>query len=173
MFGGARDVEDLTAYSTLTGHREEMVPTRDSSGHVVSSTPQRVPVLSEADFAQLPPGRVVIIRRGMPPAIGTVQMAWKRRDVRAATRHAHRGERARVRAAVRRERAAAWARRRAWIAARAGDVARAFAADVEAAAAGIERAEQAWVRYETRRAAKRADAAVTSRRVEMGEGSDA
>jgi type IV secretion system protein VirD4 len=154
IFGGARDVDDLSAFSVLTGHREDMVPTRDAAGHLVSSTPQRVPVLSEADFAQLPPGRVVIIRRGMPPAVGSVQMAWKRHDVRAATRRVHRAERARVRAVVRRKRTAAWARRRAWVAAGAGQLARAFAAGIAAAAAGIERTEAAWIQHEARRAVK-------------------
>jgi type IV secretion system protein VirD4 len=59
---------------------------------------------------------VIIIRRGMPPAIGTVQMAWRRRDVRAAARGAIR----------RAERAAAWAAAtaaaRAWAAARVEEV---------------------------------------------------
>ena len=47
-----------------------------------------MPVLSPAQIAQLPAGRVVVIRRGMPPAIGRVQMAWKRGDVRSAARAA-------------------------------------------------------------------------------------
>jgi hypothetical protein len=45
-----------------------------------------VPVLSPAQIAQLPARHVVIIRRGMAPAVGTVQMAWKRADVKAARR---------------------------------------------------------------------------------------
>jgi hypothetical protein len=90
----------------------------------------------------------------MPPAVGSVQMAWKRHDVRAATRRVHRAERARVRAVVRRKRTAAWARRRAWVAAGAGQLARAFAAGIAAAAAGIERTEAAWIQHEARRAVK-------------------
>jgi hypothetical protein len=39
---------------------------------------------------------VLIVKRGMPPAIGTVQMAWRRHDVRAH----HRAERAARRAVV-------------------------------------------------------------------------
>ena len=45
-----------------------------------------VPVLSPAQIAQLPERRVLIIRRATPAAVGTVRMAWKRRDVRAAQR---------------------------------------------------------------------------------------
>ncbi len=174
VFGGARDVDDLTAYSVLAGQREELVSTYGQNGAVMSKTTQRVPVLSEAHFAQLPPGQVVIIRRGMPPALGSVQMAWKRSDVRRATRRAHRAERARVRGMVRAERAAAWGRRRAWVAARAGEVARAVGAAIEASAAAIERAEAAWIRHEARRAAHRiADERVIGVRAEAGEGSDA
>jgi type IV secretion system protein VirD4 len=150
VFGGARDVDDLTAYSTLTGDRDELVSTYANNGTVLSKTTQRVPVLSEAQFAQLPPGQVVIIRRGMPPAIGRVQMAWKRHDVRTATRRAHRGERARVRAVVRAERSVMWSRRAAWLAARAADLSRAVVVSVAAVAAGIERAEQAWIRREAK-----------------------
>src|SRR5205823_4622530 len=55
-----------------------------------------VPVLSPAQIAQLPFRRVLIIRKGMPSAVGRVRMAWKRRDVRAARRSirwTRRGER--------------------------------------------------------------------------------
>jgi hypothetical protein len=107
-------------------------------------------------------------------------MAWKRHDVRSATRRVNRIERQRVRTVVRRDRAAAWSRRRAWAAAVAGQVARlvttAAMAAIAAAAAGIERAEQAWIRYEAQRAAKRAAAqrhAGDTGRVTVGEGSDA
>ncbi|ASR33850.1 hypothetical protein BAY61_01320 [Prauserella marina] len=86
IFGGARDADDLNAYSTLTGERDERVETRDTDGTVTSVTTRRVPVLSPGQFAQLPAGRVVIIRRGLAPAVGRVQMAWKRRDVKAARR---------------------------------------------------------------------------------------
>ena len=96
IFGGTRDADDLQAYSTLTGERDEHVETLDTDGVRASSTTRRVPVLSPAQIAQLPAGRAVVIRRGMPPAIGTVQMAWKRRDVRknqARKRRAARAER--------------------------------------------------------------------------------
>ena len=82
LFGGTRDPDDLQAYTTLVGDRDEPVNTHDRSGRLASTTVRRSPVLSAAQLAQLPAGRVVVIRRGMPPAIGTVAMAWQRRDVR-------------------------------------------------------------------------------------------
>jgi hypothetical protein len=93
VFGGSRDPDDLAAYSTLTGERDEEVPSFDEHGELHTTSLRRVPVLSAAQIAQLPARHVVIIRRGMPPAIGRVQMAWKRRDVRraaAAPRRAYR-----------------------------------------------------------------------------------
>jgi hypothetical protein len=86
IYGGTRDHDDLAAYSTLTGERYEETPTWDDDGLVRSLTRHRVPVLSPAQIAQLPARHVVIIRRGMAPAVGTVQMAWKRADVKAARR---------------------------------------------------------------------------------------
>ena len=86
IYGGTRDPDDLAAYSTLTGERDEEVPTHDSEGQVTALGYRRVPVLSPAQIAQLPAQRVVIIRRGMPPAIGRVEMAWRRKDVRRVRR---------------------------------------------------------------------------------------
>ena len=88
VFGGTRDPEDLAAYATLAGERDEDVPTYDQNGggHGGSVTSRRVPVLSAAQIAQLPAGRVMIVSRGMPVTVGRVQMAWKRRDVRRAAR---------------------------------------------------------------------------------------
>jgi type IV secretory pathway TraG/TraD family ATPase VirD4 len=86
IFGGTRDPEDLNAYSTLTGERWEQLP-RDRSGRDrVAPSVQRVPVLSAGQIAQLPARRVLIVRRGMAPAIGRVQMAWKRHDVKSLAR---------------------------------------------------------------------------------------
>jgi type IV secretory pathway TraG/TraD family ATPase VirD4 len=119
LFGGTRDPDDLHAYTTLIGERDEPVKTYDRDGRLVSTTVRRSPVLSPSQLAQLPAGRVVIIRRGMPPAIGTVTMAWQRRDVRAAARRLQRTERAAERAVARARRQVVWARRRAWVAARA------------------------------------------------------
>jgi type IV secretory pathway TraG/TraD family ATPase VirD4 len=73
IYGGTRDPDDLDAWSKLAGERVD-----DDLG--------RVPVLTPAQIAQLPTGRVLIIRRGTPAAVGTVRMAWRRRDVRRAQR---------------------------------------------------------------------------------------
>lgn len=86
VYGGTRDTDDLAAYSSLTGERYEDVPTWDDDGGVQSTSTRRVPVLTGAQIAQLPPRRVLLIRRNMPAAVGRVQMAWKRHDVRAANR---------------------------------------------------------------------------------------
>lgn len=86
IYGGTRDPDDLAAYSTLTGERYEEVPTWNDEHEVTALTSHRVPVLSPAQIAQLPARHVVIIRRGMAPAVGTAQMAWKRRDVRTMQR---------------------------------------------------------------------------------------
>jgi type IV secretion system protein VirD4 len=86
IYGGTRDPDDLAAYSTLTGERYEETPTWDDDGAIRSLTRHRVPVLSPAQIAQLPARHVVIIRRGMAPAVGRVRMAWKRSDVRAMRR---------------------------------------------------------------------------------------
>jgi type IV secretion system protein VirD4 len=90
IFGGSRDPDDLGAYSTLTGDRDEKVDTFDVDGDRQSHTTRRVPVLSAGQIAQLPFRRVVIIRRGMAPAVGRVQMVWKRRDVKAYSRQVRR-----------------------------------------------------------------------------------
>lgn len=86
VYGATRDPDDLAAYSSLTGERYEETPTWDEDGELRSITSQRVPVLTQSQIAQLPPGRVLLIRRNMPAAVGRVQMAWKRSDVRAQAR---------------------------------------------------------------------------------------
>jgi type IV secretion system protein VirD4 len=112
--GGTKDPDDLQAYAALTGEREEEVATYDEARRVVSTTTRRVPVMSSAQIAQLPPGRVLILRRGMPVAVGRVQMAWKRRDVRAVATQDRleelgvRWQRLRVWANVHVEEAAQW-----------------------------------------------------------------
>jgi type IV secretion system protein VirD4 len=92
IYGGTRDPDDLAAYSTLTGERDEEVLTHDEYANLTAVTTRRVPVLSPAQIAQLPNRRVVIIRRGMPPAVGRVRMAWRRRDVRRARRALRRAD---------------------------------------------------------------------------------
>lgn len=84
IFGGQRDPDDLQAWSSLSGERDEDATTRDDSGDVTAVSDRKVPVLSAAQIANLPPGQVLIINRGMPASIGTAVMAWKRRDVRKA-----------------------------------------------------------------------------------------
>ncbi len=100
IYGGTRDADDLQAYSILAGEREERVKTHDHTGKVISETTHRVPVITPAQIAQLPRGRVLLIRRDMPPVIGKVEMAWKRPDVRAVKRTNRRNTRAVKRAAV-------------------------------------------------------------------------
>jgi type IV secretion system protein VirD4 len=100
IYGGTRDADDLQAYSTLAGEREERVQTRDHTGKVISETTHRVPVITPAQVAQLPRGRVLLIRRDMAPVIGRVEMAWNRPDVRAVKRTNRRHVRAVKRAAV-------------------------------------------------------------------------
>ncbi len=83
VFGGTRDRDDLQFWSTLAGERDEPTLTTDMHGRVASRTTRRVPVLPAAQIANLPAGRVLLIRRGIAPVIGRVRMAWRRRDVRA------------------------------------------------------------------------------------------
>jgi len=99
VFGGTRDRDDLNYWSTLTGDRDEPVTTTDDHGEVTSRTVRKVPVIAPAQLANLPAGRVVVIHRGLPPVVGTVRMAWRRRDVRAHTRTTRREAPAVVQAA--------------------------------------------------------------------------
>ncbi len=90
VFGGTRDRDDLNYWSGLAGERDEPLITRDGYGAVTSTTVRKTEVISPARFASLPAGKVVAFRRGMPPVIGVVQMAWNRRDVKQTTRAARR-----------------------------------------------------------------------------------
>jgi hypothetical protein len=72
-------------WSTLAGERDERITTTDLHERVASRTVRRVPVLPPAQIANLPPGTVLLIRRGLGPVIGRAEMAWRRRDVRAAS----------------------------------------------------------------------------------------
>lgn len=83
VFGGTRDRDDLQFWSTLAGERDEPTLTTDMHGRVASRTTRRVPVLPPAQIANLPAGRVLLIRRGINPVIGHARMAWRRWDVRA------------------------------------------------------------------------------------------
>lgn len=86
MFGGTRDKDDLEYWSTLAGTREQTQETRDKDGRVTSRTTREVPVITPSKIGNLPQGQAVVYRRGMPPVVGRVQMAWKRRDVRGLAR---------------------------------------------------------------------------------------
>ncbi|MCE3552409.1 TraM recognition domain-containing protein [Pseudonocardia sp. RS11V-5] len=82
VFGGTRDREDLQFWSTLTGERDEPADTLDPRGRTVARTTRKTPVLAPAQIANLPTGKVLVIRRGIAPVVGRAQMAWRRRDVR-------------------------------------------------------------------------------------------
>jgi type IV secretory pathway TraG/TraD family ATPase VirD4 len=84
LFGGTRDPDDLQGWATLIGERDELVPSYDAHGGLTGQSMRKVPVLSPSQIANLPERRVVVVRRGMPPAIGRVEWAWKRRAVRVA-----------------------------------------------------------------------------------------
>jgi hypothetical protein len=92
VFGGTRDRDDLQFWSTLTGERDERITTTDLHGRVASRTVRRVPVLAPAQIANLPSGKVLLIRRGLDPVVGRVQPAWRRRDVRSHQRDQRRAE---------------------------------------------------------------------------------
>ena len=80
--GGTKDPDDLSAWSELAGKRDERTETTDGSGKVTSASQRQVPVLPPSALANMPPGQVVVFRRGMLPAIGRVQMIWERRDLK-------------------------------------------------------------------------------------------
>jgi type IV secretion system protein VirD4 len=82
VFGGTRDRDDLQFWSTLTGERDEPADTMDPQGRTVARTTRKTAVLSPAQIANLPAGKVMVIRRGMAPVVGRAQMAWRRRDLR-------------------------------------------------------------------------------------------
>jgi type IV secretory pathway TraG/TraD family ATPase VirD4 len=92
VFGGTRDRDDLQFWSTLAGERDEQVVSTDLHGRGATRTVRKAPVLAPAQIANLPAGRVLVIRRGIPPVIGRVQMAWRRRDVRAHRRAANQAD---------------------------------------------------------------------------------
>ena len=90
VFGGTKDRDDLAYWSALAGERDEPVVSTNDHGKVTSRTVRKVAVFAPAQLANLPAGKVVVFRRGMPPAVGRVAMAWNRRDVRAHAKLARR-----------------------------------------------------------------------------------
>jgi len=88
LFGGTKEKEDLEYWTTLGGDRDEEVVTTDEHGAIKSRTVRKVPVFIPAQIANLAPAtkgspaRVILFGGGMPPALGSAQMLWQRRDVR-------------------------------------------------------------------------------------------
>jgi len=90
VFGGTKDRDDLAYWSALAGECDEPVVSTNDHGKVTSRTVRKVAVFAPAQLANLPAGKVVVFRRGMPPAVGRVAMAWNRRDVRTHAKLARR-----------------------------------------------------------------------------------
>ena len=84
VFGGTKDRDDLIFWSTLAGDRDEPITTTDLHGRVASRTVRKVAVVPPAQIANLPEGRVLLIRRGIAPVLGRTTMVWRRRDFRWA-----------------------------------------------------------------------------------------
>ncbi|WP_253258495.1 type IV secretory system conjugative DNA transfer family protein, partial [Pseudonocardia sp. N23] len=84
VFGGTRDRDDLQFWSTLTGERDEPADTVDPARHTTARATRKTAVLSPAQIANLPAGRVLVIRRGIAPVIGRAQMIWQRPERRRA-----------------------------------------------------------------------------------------
>jgi hypothetical protein len=76
------DTDDLAHWSTLAGTRHERIAHHDTRGQVSSYSTHTVPVISPAQLANLPKGRVVLFHHELPVALGRVRPGWKRRDVR-------------------------------------------------------------------------------------------
>jgi hypothetical protein len=76
------DTDDLTHWSTLAGTRHERIAHHDTRGQVSSYSTHTVPVISPAQLANLPKGRVVLFHHELPVTLGRVRPGWKRADVR-------------------------------------------------------------------------------------------
>jgi hypothetical protein len=76
------DTDDLAHWSTLAGTRQERLAHHDTRGQVNSYSTHTVPVISPAQLANLPKGRVVLFHHELPVTLGRVRPGWKRRDVR-------------------------------------------------------------------------------------------
>src|SRR5690606_29246748 len=73
-----KDPEDLKAWESLAGERDEVVKTRNSEGKVTSTPVRKTPVLASAQLAALPEFRVVVFS-DMPPPVGRVPPVGKAR----------------------------------------------------------------------------------------------
>ena len=76
------DTDDLAHWSALAGTRQERIAHHDTRGQVSSYSTHTVPVITPAQLANLPKGRVVLFHHELPPALGRVRPGWKRADVR-------------------------------------------------------------------------------------------
>ena len=86
LFGGCKDPDDLALFATLIGERPEQSHTWNADGQITATTTRMVPVITAPMLAGLPNHRALLVRRGMPVALANTPIAWKRRDVRRATR---------------------------------------------------------------------------------------
>lgn len=86
LYGGCKDPQDLALFATLIGDRDEISHTWDADGNVTSTTTRRVPVIPPAMLAALPNHQVLLVRRGMPVALAETPIAWRRKDVRRASK---------------------------------------------------------------------------------------
>lgn len=82
LFGASKDAEDMQAFSTVIGDYAEDVETVDESTGHRSTSNRRSSVLGPGRLRELEFGQVVILARAMPVAIGRVDLAWKRGDLR-------------------------------------------------------------------------------------------
>jgi type IV secretory pathway TraG/TraD family ATPase VirD4 len=82
LFGGCLDAGELKAWSDVAGERDETAHNYDKGGDRTGHNTRKVAVLPPTQLAN--PGRfhAVVFHRDMPPLIGKVGMAWRRRDVR-------------------------------------------------------------------------------------------
>lgn len=84
VFGGTKDPEDLNTWATLIGEHDEPNEVPEKFGKTESKAVRRAPVLSASQISHLPKRHVLVIRRGMPPAVGKVKTVRRRKDVRRA-----------------------------------------------------------------------------------------
>jgi type IV secretory pathway TraG/TraD family ATPase VirD4 len=93
LYGGCKDQNDLSFWSSLFGERDEEIVTTNRQGEVTSRSVRRVPVFSPAQLASLPKFRVVVWRSSMLPVLGTVEKFWTRPAYRAQQDALKRAER--------------------------------------------------------------------------------
>lgn len=88
IFGGIDDERELQAFADLCGQvDEDTAATSEGPGGAGTTTSVRqVPVMPPERIRGLKRWQVLLIRRGMAPAIGRITPVWVRRDVKAANR---------------------------------------------------------------------------------------